>query len=399
VTIPAGAFAPGFPPTNVQLPVNVPGQSYTIPAQQFTIPQQDIQLMDEDSLFAAVDAKWLIFDGGMRQGLRRQTAGGLEIAKQEARRTDLEIIDSVKRMYYGSVLARQLHQVGNDTLERMEATLNLTETMYKEGSGTVKKTDSLENKVMVETLRSAVVLLEKNEEMAQTALANTMGMAWDERVESADPEIPNEPITADLTELVNASYRFSPDWAQVEAGIQGLEGSVKESQSGYFPKVALTGSLNHWVNDYDYGMATDRNKENWTVGAVMEFPLFDGFLTRNKVRATRARLNKVKEQQLLLREEIGVQIKDIFLEMNAAQKRFQATLDAKISAEENRDLNTRAYQNELVETEDVIQAQLIEAFMAAQHYKVRYDQVALQSRLNLVVGTEVRDLLEKAPGK
>ena len=50
------------------------------------------------------------------------------------------------------MLARQLHQVGKDTLARMEATLSLTETMYKEGSGKVKKTDYLDNKVMVESL-------------------------------------------------------------------------------------------------------------------------------------------------------------------------------------------------------------------------------------------------------
>ena len=59
------------------------------------------------------------------------------------------------------------------------------------------------------------------------------------------------------------------------------------------------------------------------------------------------------------------------------------------AAEENRDLNTRAYQQELVETEKVIRAQLMEALMTAQHYKVRYDHVALQSQLNLLVGTEV----------
>lgn len=38
--------------------------------------------------------------------------------KQESRRTDLEIADSVRRLYYGALLAAQLHQVGTDTLAR-----------------------------------------------------------------------------------------------------------------------------------------------------------------------------------------------------------------------------------------------------------------------------------------
>ena len=64
------------------------------------------------------------------------------------------------------------------------------------------------------------------------------------------------------------------------------------------------------------------------------------------------------------------------------------------AARENRELNIRAYQNELVETDKVIRAQLIEALMSAQHYKTRYDHIALQSQLNLVVGTEVLKQLQ-----
>ena len=104
--------------------------------------------------------------------------------KQEAHRTDLEIIDSVNRYYWGAVLAEKLHRLGQDTLSRMNTTLVLTEAMYKQGSGRVKKTDWLSNKVMVETVRSMVAQLEKNELAAQAALANTMGLSWDKSIQT-----------------------------------------------------------------------------------------------------------------------------------------------------------------------------------------------------------------------
>ncbi|MDZ7582117.1 MAG: hypothetical protein U5R30_16445 [Deltaproteobacteria bacterium] len=81
---------------------------------------------------------------------------------------------------------------------RMEATLNLTETMYKEGSGTVKKTDWLDNKVMVDSLRSMVAALEKNELMAQAALANSMGLPWHDSVTPTDREMPFAPFFGQL---------------------------------------------------------------------------------------------------------------------------------------------------------------------------------------------------------
>ena len=395
ITVPAQLVNPSAPPgATVQLPVTTPAQNLTTPAQQFPIPAQDINLMDPDNFFGSLNAVWLLYDGGMRKGYREQGQGLVDMMAGEARRTDLEIADSVKRMYYGSVLAIQLHQVGRDTLARMEATLNLTETLYKEGGGKVMKTDWLDNKVMVETLRSIVALLEKNELMAQAALANTMGLAWNSSVTPADKYTPFTPFAGRLDYLVGTAYRFNPDWNKLEAGIRPAEGAVRTANSGYHPRLAISGDLYQWWNDYDAGMATDRNKQGWTAGFGVEIPVFNGFLTREKVAETRARVDKMREEQFLLREGIGLQLRDTFLALIAAEKSYQATLDAMRAAMENRDLNTRAYQNELVETEKVIRAQLMEALMSAQHYKACYDHIALQSQLNLLVGTEVLNQLE-----
>jgi outer membrane protein TolC len=385
---------PGFGLAIVDPANHVVGSLSSFPAQNIQVPAQDIKLMDPDIFETSLNVTWLLYDGGMRKGLREQTQGLVDMMKQESRRTDLEISDSVMRMYYGAILAAQLHQVGSDTLARMEATLNLTETMYKEGSGKVKKTDWLENKVMVETLRSMVALLEKNETMAQSALANTMGLSWNTIVKPTDKDIPFAPFAGDLNNLVGDAYEFNPDWNKVEAGIRAAEGAQHTAQSDYYPKLALTGELHKWWNDYNAGYATDRNKQGWTVGAGVEIPLFSGFLTKNKVAEARARVSKIKEEQFLLKEGIGLQIKDVFLGLNATEKAYQATLDAMNAATENRDLNTRAYENELVETEKVIRAQLTEALMQAQHYKARYDHVALQSQINLLVGTEVAKQIE-----
>jgi outer membrane protein TolC len=392
ITIPPGVLGPN----EVRLPVSVPGQTINTPPGRLSVPAQDVKLMDRDSFLGSVNATWLLYDGGMRKGLREQAGGGLEAARQDARRTDLEIIDSVRRLYHGAVLARQLHQLGKDTLARMESTLSLTETMYKEGSGKVMKTDFLDNKVMVESLRSAVALLEKNEEIARAALANTMGMPWSASVRPTDRELPFEPYGGDLERLVSTAYELSPDWAKVEAGIRAAEGAVRTARSGHHPRVALTGELHAVWNDYDAGLVSNQNKQGWSVGIGVEMALFDGFLTRNRVKEARARADKIREERFLLQEGIGLQIKDIFLGLSAAQKSHQATLDAMKAAQENRDLNIRAYQNELVETEKVIRAQLIEALMSAQHYKTRYDHLALQSQLSLVVGTEVTRQMEKA---
>jgi outer membrane protein TolC len=389
---PASAFATqGFTiPTGPTTGIPIPGQTINIPAQ-------DVKLLDRDTSSVSLNASLLLWDGGMRRGMGEQAKGGVEVAKAEIRRTDMEIQDSVTRMYYSSVLARQLHQLGLDTLARMEATLGLTETMYKEGSGKVKKTDYLENKVMVETIRAAVATLEKNEAMAQAALANTMGLNWQASVAPATGQVPYEPYAGNLDQLVSTAYRFNLDWEKLEAGIRALQGAETTARSGDYPKLAVTVDLHQYWNDYDAGLMTHQNKEGWTLGIGLKIPIFSGNLVRNQVREARARVGKAQEDQILLKEGIGLMVKDTLLSLNAARKAMGASEAAMKAAEENRDLNTRAYESELVETQDVIKAQLVESLMTAQYLKTRFDHATLQSQLTLIIGSELWKKLQ--PGQ
>ncbi|MEO8592053.1 MAG: TolC family protein [Candidatus Solibacter sp.] len=397
VTIPANAFAPGFPGAAIQMPVAFPGQSITTTAQAFPIPEQNIKLMNPQSGTVSGNLTWLLYDGGMRKGYREQAAGAVKAAQADVRRTDLEINDSVVRLYYGAVLAGQLHQVGKDTLARMEVTLELTDSMYKNGAGKVNKTDYLDNVVMVETIRSMVAELARNEATAEAALAYTMGLPWNATVHPSEEEVPYRPYAGNLEELVASAYEFNPDWVKLEAGLRAFEGAASTARSGYYPKVALTGELHRWLNSYSAGMASASNKAGWTLGFGAEIPIFDGFLTRNKVAEALARVAKLKEEKFLLREGIGLQLRMSFLSLEAAAKTYQAANRAMLAARENRDLTARAYQNDLVETEKVIRAQLFESLMTAQYLKARYDQVAVESQISLLIGKEVAGMLNPKP--
>jgi outer membrane protein TolC len=397
VTIPANAFGPGFPPSTIQLPVAFPAQTIQTSAQQFPIPAQNIKLMNPTTSSVSGDFKFLLFDGGMRHGLNEQSLGGIDAAKADAHRTDLEVSDSVTRLYYGAVLARQLRNLGKDTLDRMETTLQLTESLYKSGAGTVTKADYLDNKVIVETIRSMVAQLEGNESSAEAALAYTVGLSWTDTVEPADSEIPFLPVNGTLDELVASAYEFNPDWAKVEAGLRAFNGERRTAESGYSPKLAITGEVHRFWNSYDSGISTPQNRAGWSVGAGVEIPIFDGFLTSGRVAEAQARINKLKEEKILLREGIGLQLRELFLQLSASEKTYRASLDAMTAAQEDSDLTTRGYGAGLLTTEKVIRAQLQEALISAQYYKAAFDHRALQSQIDLTVGKEVQATVSRIP--
>jgi len=386
VTIPAGVFGP----TAIQLPVTFQGQTITTSAQVFPIPAQNIKLMNPTTESVSGDFKWLLFDGGMRKGYNEQALAGVSVAKSEVHRTDIELTENVTRLYYGAVLARQLHQLGQDTLDRMEATLTLTESLYKDGSGTVNKTDYLDNKVMAETVRSMVAPLEANEASAEAALAYTIGLSWKSSVTPKDETVPFQPYAGNLDELVSTAYEFNPDWAEVDAGLKALDGERATATSGYFPKIGLKGELHKRWNSYNGGLSTSQNRDGWSVDLGVEIPIFDGFLTHEKVLEARARINQLKEKKLMLAEGLGLEIRNLFLQLGASEKVVKATQDAVSAAKDDTDLTLRGYQTGLVTTEKVIRAQLQEALVTAAHDKAVYDHQTLQARIDLVVGKSVQ---------
>lgn len=376
----------------MSIPVDTPSGQIQLSA--LPIPDQNVKIMDKKNFVASLDASLPLYTGGKITSIVQQAEQGVRAAKEESRRTDLQVIYDTTRYYYGSVLGQELLQIGRDSLARMEITLELTENLYKHGSGKVKKTDYLRNKTVVEWLRSAVSSLEANEKLAKAALTNSMGLPWDTPVEVAESTLPFSAIQLDLRELVSDTYRFNPDWARIEAGLSAAEAKISEARSGHLPKIGLFGSLRRIENSYDKGVVTPENRNSWMVGIGLDLPLFNGFRTTNEVREAKARLNKLKEQQVLLREGLALQVKHLFIQLMKSQDQKASTEAAAASAEENRALNERAYQEELVETKDVIEAQLMESLMKAQYRKTVFDHLESRAHLDFVVGKELTKLLD-----
>jgi outer membrane protein len=384
LTLPANIFGPGFPPVNVPLPL--PPMSVDVPAQTIPIPEQNIKLMNRDNLLASLEATFPIYTGGLRGSRIKQAKAGIEVARQDERRTDLEVAYDVKRLYYALLMTQQLVKISKDTLDRMEATLVLTEKLYQTGSGTVKKTDYLRNKSMVETIRGVVSEMESEKNVMRTTLLMVMGLDMASSIELADKEVPFTPATTDPEALIKAAFSTNADIAKVEAAVKAAEADIGAAISGHVPKVALVGSANKIVNSYSAGAVTPENKDSWMVGIGIDIPIFQGFRVANEVREKRANLQKLRHQLALLREAIALDIRSTCFGLQKTKEQEQSSREALKSATENRELNVRAYQDELVETKDVIEAQLMEALMAGQYQKVLYDHAESEAKLDFAVG-------------
>jgi outer membrane protein len=368
---------------------NMPAMQLPIQIPPINVPEQNIKLMDKTNLNMSLNMTYPLYTGGMISSAVEQVENGVNVSILDARKTDLQIVYDIKRFYKGAVLASKLCEIGKEALERLEATLDITENLYKKGSGKVKKTDFLKNKVVVETARAMVINLVNNEKIAKAALINTLGLKWNSSVQLTDTTMFFNPYTSDLDSFIREAFNTNPDYTKMNYGIAAANAKIDEANSGYFPKIALIGNFTQIVNSYNKGYVTPENKTTWTLGLGMEMPLFSGFKTSGQVEEAKARLKKLQHEKILLEEGIALQIQQLFYSMSSAKDQVIASRNAMNTAIENRDLNERAYQDDLVEVEDLIQAQITEALMKIQYYKYLYDHIELQAHLDFIIGTEI----------
>jgi outer membrane protein TolC len=184
--------------------------------------------------------------------------------------------------------------------------------------------------------------------------------------------------------------RFNPDKQRLELAIRAADYKIDEARSGFYPVVGLEGSVYRAWNDYDGGLINRDNREGWTLGLGVKWDLFDSGLTQAGVDAARAGKMKLEAQKVLLDNGLALQIKDDLLKIQRSRAQVDDNGKALGYAEENRKLHVRAYQEEMVETKDVIEAQMVETFTSLNFHRSRHDLHGALADLDFRLGQAVQ---------
>jgi len=347
-----------------------------------------VKMFDRDTARASVNLTYPIFTGLKRPAIVGQARKGVQIAEQGRRKTNLDIVRDVKKYYYAAQFAIEMEQLAKDTLIRFEVLEELTERLYQNGSLKVKKTDFLRTKTTTALTRSLVNEATYSRELAHEALGNAMGQRWDAKYHLAE-SIKPEAITAELQDLISSAQNFNPDVQQLSLAVQMTDHKITEARSGYYPMIGVQASAHKLWNGFDDGLINEDNNEGWNIGVGLEWDIFSGFETSGKVKHAKAEQRKLKSQRVLLDEAMALQVKLQFLRIRSSGKQIVDTESAYGFARENRKLHVRAYQQEMVETKDVIESQLVESFAKSSFLRSRYALEIGLTSLEYLIGKNI----------
>ncbi len=358
---------------------------YSISMNDINVPEEDIKLMDKQNFHASVDVTYPIYTGGKVQAINKEAMNGIEIARQDYKKSTLEVEYDVKRFYYATLMATQIYKIGKDALDRLNVTLELTESLYKNGSGKTTKLDYLKNKVMVDEARALVGGLENNIKSAKQALKFTLGI--DKDFNLPDENIPFDSTAWDEGNLLVQAYNNNPDWIKLNSAVSLYKAKIDNAKSDFLPSVAIMGSFNQNFNSYKYGISNNINSTLWMIGLGVEIPVFNGFRTKNQVNEAEAQLKNIKQQKDLMHDALILQIKEALNNSETSVASVRNTYGAMQSASESRSLTERAFQQDMADAKDLLESQITESLMEVQYQKALYDHAMAEAKLELIIGS------------
>jgi len=347
-------------------------------------------VMGRDTATAQAEVQYALYSGGKITALQEQAKAGIAYADESAKLTDDGIVRNVRKYYATVILSQKLQKLMQDTVDRMQATYDLTEAFYQGESMKVKKTDYLRSKMTLLNMKSILASFKNATNLAKSALAFEMGLKDEKDIEVEEASIPAVSLDETLEEYYQRLYLNNHQVKQLNIGLQAKEAKMDEVKSGYLPMVGLYANAQSLYNNEHGGIINSQNNDSWNIGIAVKYNLFSGGLTQAQTQEAKAQKLKLKAQKAYLESGLQLQAKSAFLKTKTALTQMEIMKEASLTAKENSDLNFRAYEEEMVDTKDVLESQFMRSLTEAAYYKTEYEAIVNQAELEYLIGSSLK---------
>ncbi|MBI5686660.1 MAG: TolC family protein [Verrucomicrobia bacterium] len=292
-----------------------------------------------------------LYAGGKNMAGHRAARAGVEAARHDSE----AVLNAL-----GYEVARAFHTVRKTRrfIEAAEASAksfadNLAIAKRRADAGAILKTDVLDFEVRLAQAREELVRARNAHALAVRTLRNLLGIESGEfSVADSAPSVsaPKDGDFSGRSELSASRHRE-----------RAAEEQVRAARSGYLPRVSAFGSA-----DYDYGWRMSHGGGSYTAGVMLQWDLWDGHLTRGKVREARSNVESAREEQRKLRLAIGLEVEQARLALQTAEERLGVTGQVVTQASESTSLTRSRFEQGLA-----LATQLIDAETALVTARVR----------------------------
>ncbi|HEU5321615.1 MAG TPA: TolC family protein, partial [Methylomirabilota bacterium] len=300
---------------------------------------RNYQVFDADrSRDANVTAMYPLFAGGRDYHAYRAATRRAEAGREMARGTEVEVAMQVRLDYVAALQEAENVRVTTELERDVEERLRVTRETFE--AGRVPRFYVLRDETELANVRQMRAMAESRLGQALVALKTTLGLDLDSTVTLTD-RLALTPAIVSIEAGIREAGERQPEIRAAVRQREAAEAEVRAAYGSYFPQVSLSYM-------YDWGWMRNRawesqaeglrmrgeGAEGYSVGVVVTLPVFDGFARENAVKTATARLERARQAEGLVRQQIARAVNQAALMLGAAEKSVEASGKGLAQAEE-----------------------------------------------------------------
>lgn len=350
---------------------------YTYTAQQAIMP------IGPDAYDTRFFARQTLFDAGATRNFVESVRQSITAQEYDVKRTDSDIVLSVKTAFYDVLKKKDLVNVAQESLRTAEKHLEQSKSLHKEG--VAPRSDVIKSEVQVSNARLDEIRTENALLLAKANLATAMGVpvttGYDVVAQESGKAHPLPPLKDSLL----LAYDLRPELKGNKAKIQSAEANIKQAESGLYPSLNLDASYG-----WQQGSFTP-NETKWSVGLTVGIPIFDRLVAQSKVNQAKAGRDGLKAIETQLLRNIEIEVDQAWIALKEAQERFEVAKKALEQAEEDMRVSEGRYKEGIGNILEVIDAQTALTQAKANYVVALYDISSSEARLDRATGRSIKE--------
>jgi outer membrane protein TolC len=324
----------------------------------------DLPFGNENTWVAGLSLSQPLFTGG-------RVTSAIGVAESMADAAEAQLVEAgadiglaVKQAYYDAVLAAERTVIVAASVEL--AAEHLAQVRLRLDAGTASELEALTAEVELENLRPQLVQARNERDVALQNLKRLVNVPAETAVTLTTPLVattaagtPLASIALPDLETAAAELRARATVRAAEAQVAVTEEQADIARSAYLPTVSLSANLSRqaFPNELTFPSSGEW-RDDWTVGFMVQWPLFQGFRRAADLDAANAQVQQAKLQVVMLHEGVRLEYSQALAALERAQAQVAAVSRTVDQATRVYELTELRYAEGLATQLDVSNARL-----------------------------------------
>ena len=328
-----------------------PDGTYTL-NRYADFPDQKIEWKVKNVFMGGISLTEPIYSGGKITAAYQMSKLGVEMANENIRLTEEEVIVKTDEAYHMVVRAKELGKVAQSYKALLDELMKNVEGAFRHGMKT--RNDVMKVQVKLNETTLSIQKANNGYKLAQMNLCHLIGMPLDTDIEVAD-DCGESTITHSPLDI-NPSVTSRPEYSILQNKTELARQNIRLTQSDHRPNVAV-GATYTYANGAELAGKTLLDNGSLAVGIAVTMPLDIFGQSANKTRSAKAAHQIALLEQQDLTEQMQLELQQCINKADEAATELHLRQTALAQAEENMRLSKQQYEVGFEALSDYLEAQ------------------------------------------